>query len=102
MTEFLLAGTPQPQPAGSAELALAAAARRVVQASAWHGWMRRWGLLLSYGLAGEPRAGVRACLIVAASDEEAAQRLAARWATVSGYRVTVLALAGELAGESAR
>jgi hypothetical protein len=102
MTEFLLAGIRQPQPGGSGELALAAAARRVVQAAAWHGWMRRWGLLLSYGLPGEPRAGVRACLVVAASDELTAQRLAAGWATVSGYRVAVLALTGELAGESER
>jgi hypothetical protein len=100
MTEFLLAGTRRPQPGGSGDLALAAAARRVVQAAAWHGWMRRWGLLLSYGLAGEPRAGVRACLVVAASDEQAAQRLAAGWATVSGYQVAVLALTAELAGKS--
>jgi hypothetical protein len=41
MTEFLLAGTRQPQPGGLRELALAAAARRVVQAAAWYGWMRR-------------------------------------------------------------
>jgi|SRR5215475_3825831 len=98
MTEFLLAGTRQQQPAGSGEMALAAAARLVVQVSAWHGWMRRWGLLLSYGLAGEPRSAVRACLIVAASDEKAAKRLAAGWATVSGYRVAVLALTSEQAG----
>jgi hypothetical protein len=100
MTEFLLAGTRQPQPGGSRELALAAAARRVVQAAAWYGWMRRWGLLLSHVLPREPRAGVRACLVVAASDEQAAQRLAAGWATVSGYQVAVLALTAELARET--
>jgi hypothetical protein len=102
MTEYLLVGTWQPQPGVVRELALAAAARRVVQAAAWHGWLRRWGLLLSYGLPGEPRAGIRACLVVAASSEQAAQRLAAGWATVSGYRVAVLTLTGELAGESER
>jgi hypothetical protein len=79
MTEFLLAGTRQPQPGGSGELALGAAARRVAHAAAWHGWLRRWGLLVSYGLPGEPRAGVRACQVVAASNEPAAQRLAAGW-----------------------
>jgi hypothetical protein len=100
MTQFLLAGTRQPQPGGLRELALAAAARRVVEAAAWYGWMRRWGLLLSYGLPGEPRAGVPACLVVAASDEQAAERLAAGWATVSGYRVAVLALTAELGGET--
>lgn len=99
MTVFLLAGTQPPRP-GSGELALAGAAHRVVAAAAWYGWMRRWGLLLSYGLPGEPRAGLRACLVVAASDEQAAQRLAAGWARVSGYRVAVLALTGEQAGET--
>jgi len=101
VTEFLLAGTRAPRP-GSGELALTAAARRVTQAAEWHGWMRWCGLLLSYGLPGEPQAGVRACLVVAVSDEEAAKRLAAGWAAVSGYRVAVLALTGELAGESER
>lgn len=100
MTEFLLAGTRPPQPGGFRELALAAAARRVVESAAWHGWLRRWGLLLSYGLPGEARAGVRACLVVAASDDQAADRLAAGWATVSGYQVAVLALTGELGGET--
>jgi hypothetical protein len=102
MTEFLLVGTRQPEPGGSGELVLAAAAGRVVAGAAWHGWLRRWGLLLSYGLPAEPRAGLRACLVVTASDEHAAQKLAAGWATVSGYGVAVLALTGELAGESER
>jgi hypothetical protein len=99
VTEFLLAGTQPPRPS-SGELALAGAAHRVVTAAAWYGWMRRWGLLLSYGLPDESRAGVRACVVVAASDEQAAQRLAAGWATVSGYRVAVLALTSEQVGET--
>ncbi len=104
---FLLAGTrparsDQPGSPGSAdtagsagELALAAAAHRVVAAADWYGWLRRWGLLLSFGLAGDPVAEVRACLVVLASDDAAAERLAAGWGAVSGYRVAVLALTGE-------
>jgi hypothetical protein len=99
MTEFLLAGTRQPE---HGELTLAAAAHRVLEAASWHGWLRRWGLLLSYGLPRQPGAELRACLVVAASDELAAKRLAAGWATVSGYRVAVLALAGEHARETRR
>jgi hypothetical protein len=104
---FLLAGTRPAHPGltgfpglpgsgGEAgEVALAAAAHRVVAATAWYGWLRRWGLLLSFGLAGDPMAEVRACLVVLASDAQAAERLAAGWGAVSGYRVAVLALTGE-------
>jgi hypothetical protein len=104
---FLLAGTRPahtglPGPGGEAgevgergEVALAAAAHRVVAAATWYGWLRRWGLLLSFGLAGDPLAEVRACLVVLASDDQAAERLAAGWGAVSGYRVAVLALTGE-------
>ena len=101
---FLLAGTRPAQTGlpGSAEeagavgeVALGAAAQRVVAAAAWYGWLRRWGLLLSFGLAGDPVAEVRACLVVLASDDQAAERLAAGWGAVSGYRVAVLALTGE-------
>jgi hypothetical protein len=107
MTRFLLAGTrPSPPdlpgspglpgpPGPPGEVALAAAAHRVVAAAAWYGWLRRWGLLLSFGLAGDPVAEVRACLVVLASDDQAAERLAAGWGAVSGYRVAVLALTGE-------
>lgn len=98
---FLLAGT-RPAHTGlrgssgeAGEVALAAAAHRVVAAAAWYGWLRRWGLLLSFGLAGDPVAEVRACLVVLASDDQAAERLAAGWGAVSGYRVAVLALTGE-------
>jgi len=101
MTRFLLAGT-RPALASSGELALAAAAHRVVEAAAWHGWLRRWGLLLSFGLPRDPGAVLRACLVVAASDEQAAERLAAGWAAVGGYRVAVLPLTGERAGETGR
>jgi hypothetical protein len=101
---FLLAATRPvqpglPGPGGEAgevgEVALAVAAHRVVAAAAWYGWLRRWGLLLSFGLAGDPLAEVRACLVVLASDDQAAERLAAGWGAVSGYRVAVLALTGE-------
>jgi len=92
MTRFLLAGTRADR---AGEVALGAAAHRVVAASTWYGWLRRWGLLLSFGLARDPVAEVRACLVVLASDERAAERLAEGWGTVSGYRVAVLALTGE-------
>jgi hypothetical protein len=96
MTRFLLAGSPDSpgSPGSPGELGLAAAAHRVVAAAAWYGWLRRWGLLLSFGLACDPVAEVRACLVVLASDDAAAERLAAGWGTVSGYRVAVLALTG--------
>ena len=92
MTRFLLAGT---RADGAGEVALGAAAHRDVGASTWDGWLRRWGLLLSFGLARDPAAEVRACLVVLASDERAAERLAEGWGTVSGYRVAVLTLTGE-------
>jgi hypothetical protein len=101
MTRFLLAGTRPPRPdvpgsgSSSGEVALAAAAHHVIQAATWYGWLRRWGLLLSFGLACDPVAEVRACLVVLASDDQAAERLAAGWETVSGYRVAVLTLTRE-------
>ena len=99
MTRFLLAGT---RPGSPDEPGLAAAARRVVETAAWYGWLRRWGLLLSFGLARDPATEVRACLVVLASDDRAAERLAAGWGMVSGYRVAVLALTGEPGAEGAR
>ena len=89
MSEFLLVGT---WPAARAELPLAVAARTVVTGAAWHGWLRRWGLLRSYGLPADPGGEPRACLVVRATGDEAARRLAAGWGRVSGYRVTVLPL----------
>jgi hypothetical protein len=106
MTRFLLAGTRAVRPGGPGdaggpgELALTAAAHRVVVAAAWYGWLRRWGLLLSFGLARDPMAEPRACLVVLASDDQAAERLASGWGTVSGYRVAVLPLTGWAAGAS--
>ena len=88
MSEFLLVGT---WPAAPAELPLATAARVVVARAAWQAWLRRWGLLRSFGLPAAPRE-LRACLVVRATGDEAAGRLAAGWERVSGYRVTVLRL----------
>jgi hypothetical protein len=93
MTEFLLAGT-RPAAGGTAEPGLAAAASQLVSAVAWHGWLRRWGLLAGYGLARDPAGEVRACLVVRANDSDAAERLARGWETVTGYRVAVLSLTG--------
>jgi hypothetical protein len=88
MSEFLLVAT---WPAAPAELPLAVAARRVVSGAAWHGWLRRWGLLRSFGLPADP-GELRACLVVRATGDEAARRLAEGWGRVSGCRVTVLPL----------
>jgi hypothetical protein len=90
MSEFLLIGT---WPTAPAELPLAVAARSVVRAAAWHGWLRRWGLLRSFGLPADP-GELRACLVVRATGDEAARRLAEGWGRASGYRVTVLPLSG--------
>ncbi len=96
MSEFLLVGT---WPSAPAELPLAVAAHAVVARAAWHAWLRGWGLLRSVGLPAEPGAEPRACLVVRATGDEAARRLAAGWGRVSGYRVTVLPLVGGTAGE---
>jgi hypothetical protein len=96
VSEFLLVGT---WAAAPAEVPLGAAAHDVVTRAAWHAWLRRWGLLRSFGLAADPGAGPRACLVVRATGDEAARRLAAAWERVSGYRVTVLPLTGAAAGE---
>jgi hypothetical protein len=71
MTRFLLAGTRPPRPGSPSEpggpgdpgeLALAAAAHRVVAAAAWYSWLRRWGLLLSFAATWPSRpAGWPAC-----------------------------------------
>ena len=96
MSEFLLAAT---WSAPSGELPLAGAARAVIARAGWHAWLRRWGLLRSFGLPRDPDGELRACLIVRASDDAAAARLAADWARVSGYQVTVLPLSGGTPGE---
>ncbi len=98
MTLFLLAGA---RPPGRGELPLAAAARDVVAIARWQGWLGRWGLLLWSGLPRDPMAELRACLIVVASDHQAAERLAAGWEIMTGYRVAVLSLSGDRAGKAA-
>jgi hypothetical protein len=89
VSAYLLAGIRQPL---DGELMLAAAARDVVTRMAWHGWLRRWGLLESFALPRDPAGEPHACLLIRATGDEAAVRLAEGWARVSGYRVTVLAL----------
>jgi hypothetical protein len=99
MSEFLLVGTWSAAPA---ELSLAVAAHEVIARAVWHAWLRRWGLLLAFGLPTDPGADPRACLVVRASGDEAARRLAAGWGRVSGYRVTVLPLVGQEASGKAQ
>lgn len=97
MTRYVLAGRRPPTEA-VAEPGLAATARRVVSAATWHRWLRRWGLLVAYGLPRDLLADPSACLVIRASDDLAAERLAGGWEQVSGYRVTVLSLEAESAG----
>ena len=91
MSEFLLLAV-QPPGRGRGEVSPAGVARDLAAAAAWQGWLRRSGLLRSFGLPDGPVAGVRACLIVRASGPAAAGRLAAGWAGVSGCPVTVTEL----------
>jgi hypothetical protein len=101
MTGFLLAGSRLP-PGRLGEVALTAAARQVAEAAAWHRWLRRWGLLAGFGLSADPAARLRACLVVLARDDQAASRLAAGWAHVTGYQVTVLPFTGRIGTEGAQ
>ena len=94
MSAYLLAGMRRPP---DSELTLAAAARAVVAQGLWHSWLRRWGLLESFALPRDPANEPRACLIIRATGDEAAARLADGWEQVSGYRVTVLALSSTAA-----
>jgi hypothetical protein len=94
MNHFLLAGA-RPARGRLAEPGLTATARRVVATAEWQRWLRRWGLLVGYGLSQEPTAELRVCLVVRASDARAARRLAWDWETMSGYRVTVLSFTDE-------
>jgi hypothetical protein len=90
VNEFLLVGT---RPPASAELSLTAAAGSLAAGATWQRWLRRWGLLRSFALPREPGAALRACLVVRASGDGAAEMLAAGWARVTGYRVQVMPLA---------
>jgi hypothetical protein len=87
MSEFLLLAV---RPPGDTEMSLRRVAHDVVASAAWHGLLRRWGLLRSFALPEESVAGLRACLLVRATGQVAAARLAAGWGSVSGYQVTVL------------
>jgi len=91
MSEFLLLGVRPPRPG---ELGLSKAAHDVVALTGWHHLLRRWGLLRSFALPDEPVAGLRACLLIHATEQGAAAALAAGWSRLSGYEVTVLPMAG--------
>ena len=95
MSEFLLLGI---RPQADREVSQAGLACDVTAAAAWHQWLRRWGLLRSFALPREPVAGLRACLIIQASGQVAATRLASGWGRVSGYLVTVTQLRDAAAG----
>lgn len=96
MSEFLLLGTRPPAPG---EASLGGVAHDVVALAAWHGWLRRWGLLRSFGLPQDPAGDLRACLIVRASGHTAAERLAASWSQASGYQVTLVPLSCRPGGQ---
>ena len=95
MSEFLLLGI---RPQADREVSPAGLACDVTAAAAWHQWLRRWGLLRSFALPREPVADLRACLIIQASGQVAARRLASGWGRVSGYLVTVTQLRDAAAG----
>ena len=95
MSEFLLLGIRPPAPG---EASLGGVARDLMALATWHGWLRRWGLLRSFGLPRDPAGELRACLVIRASGQPAAERLAAGWGLVSGYRVTLVPLSGGAAG----
>ena len=87
MSEFLLLGT---RPVAAQEVSPARAAHDLVALAAWHGWLRRWGLLRSYAVRPPWLAGPRVLLLVRATGPAAARRLAAGWERAGGYQVTVV------------
>jgi hypothetical protein len=89
MSEFLLLGT---RSARAGEVSLSRAAGDIVTLAAWHKCLRRWGLMRSFALPQDCAGELRACLIVRASGDQAASRLAAGWGRASGYQVRVLAM----------
>jgi hypothetical protein len=95
MSEFLLAGK---RPAVTGEVSPWRAAQDLADLAAWHRWLRRWGLLRSFGLPPGPGREPRVCLIVQASGLAAAQQLAAAWGRIGGYEVTVVELHRPAAG----
>ena len=96
MSEFLLLGTRPPAPG---EASLGGVARDVMALATWHGWLRRWGLLRSFGLPQDPADELRACLVIRASGQPAAEWLAAGWGQVSGYQVRLVPLSCGTAGQ---
>jgi hypothetical protein len=92
MSDFVLVGT---RPAVSPELSPVLVARELVALAAWHGSLRRWGLLRSYALRPPWLAGHWVLLIVRAAGPAAATRLAAGWRQAGGYEVTVVPLCDE-------
>jgi hypothetical protein len=91
VSEFLLLGN---RPPVAGEISPACAARDLVALADWHRWLRRWGLLRAFALPRDPGSGLRACLVVRASGDGAAHRVAEGWGRLSGYQVTVLPLSG--------
>jgi hypothetical protein len=89
VSEFLLLGI---RPVVPGELSPARAARDLAALAAWHRCLRRWGLLRSFAVGHQGRAGSGACLVVRVSSPAAAGRLAAGWERLAGYDVTVLPL----------
>ena len=96
MSEFLLLGT---RPVVTREMSPARAAHDLAALAAWHGWLRRWGLLRSYAVRPPGLAGPPVCLIVRATGPAAARRLAAGWEQAGGYQVTVMPLCDATAAE---
>jgi hypothetical protein len=101
MSEFLLLGARQ---RGSAETSPRLAARDMAALTTWHQHLRRWGLLRAFALPQESASGLRVCLVVRASGQLAASRLADEWRRRSGYEVSVVPLcdAGQGSGTGHR
>jgi hypothetical protein len=87
VSEFLLLGT---RPAAAREMSPARAAHDLAALTAWHGWLRRWGLLRSYAVLPPWLAGPRVLLLVRATGPAAARRLADGWERAGGYQVTIV------------
>jgi len=89
MSEFLLLGARQP---GSAETSPRLAANDISALTTWHQHLRRWGLLRAFALPQDSASGLRVCLVIRASGQLAASRLAEEWRRRSGYEVSVVPL----------
>ena len=89
MSEFLLLGA---RKAGSVETSPRLAAREMAALTTWHQHMRRWGLLRAFALPHDSASGLRVCLVIRASGQVAASRLAQEWRRMGGYEVSVVPL----------